>query len=374
MSEPVRSRALVYDDRVDAAPQVRDTLVRAPGTGEVRVRMRAAGICHSDLHALNGDWPIGQRVVLGHEGAGVVDAVGEGVTHPAVGDLVALNWYAPCRACTVCLRGRPWLCTQTAALENALPGGATGASDADAPHRGIWPYLGVGAYAEYVTVPAHAAVPVPSAVPAAVAALIGCSITTGYGAVRHTADVRPGESAVVVGSGGVGQAIILSLVLAGASTIVVVDRSEQKLRAASELGATHTVLADGSEQERLRELFPEGADVAFDAIGAPSVAGYLPAHVAAGGRCVLVGMPRVGGRAAVDTWDIVTRGISVIGCNYGSAVPERDFPAIAGLYLDGALPLDLLVGPWVSLDDAAAAILALPAHTGGRMVVDLAAI
>ncbi|MFT4280006.1 alcohol dehydrogenase catalytic domain-containing protein [Microbacterium sp.] len=365
-----RSRALVFDDRVDAEPRVRRTEVRAPGPGEVRVRMRAAGVCHSDLHAINGDWPTGQRVVLGHEGAGTVDAIGPGVSDLDVGDLVSLNWYASCLTCAACLRDRPWLCAQSPAVSNTLPGGLTATSD-DASGEEVWPYLGVGAFAEYVVVPAHAAIALPAEVPAAVAAIVGCSVTTGYGAVVHTAAVEPGESAVVVGCGGVGQAIILALALRGASRIVAVDRSPEKLEAARAAGATDLVLADGDERDRLRALLPEGADVAFDAIGAPAVSGYLPRHVVSGGRCVLVGMPRVDGTAEIDTWDLVTRGVTLIGCNYGSSVPRRDFPAIAALYLDGRLPLDLLLGPRISLDAATEAIRALPTHGGGRIVVDL---
>lgn len=365
------SLALVFDDRVETRPHVRETMVRGPEAGEVRVRMQAAGVCHSDLHAINGDWPIGQRVVLGHEGAGIVDAVGPDVTAPAVGDLVALNWYAPCRACGACRRDRPWLCSSTPAAANMLPGAVSATREINA-RRTAWPYLGVGAFAQFVVVPAHAAVAIPADVPAEVAAVVGCSVTTGYGAVVHTAAVRPGETAVVVGCGGVGQAILMTLVLGGAERIVAVDRSPAKLEAARRLGATDLVAADGTEREQLRELLPEGADVAFDAIGVPAVAGYLPQHVTAGGRCILVGMPRIDGTAEVNTWDLVTRGVSVVGCNYGSSIPSRDFPAVAALYLDRRLALENLLGPRVSLADTADAIRGLATHEGGRILVNLA--
>lgn len=364
-----RARAIVFDDRVDAAPAVRESIVRAPDAGEVRVRMRAAGICHSDLHAINGDWPIGQRVVLGHEGAGIVDALGEGVQHLSIGDLVALNWYAPCGNCAACHRERPWLCTQSNAVANTVPGGPAVRDRLTGEQAS--PYLGVGAFADFVVVPAHAAVAVPAEVPAPIAAIIGCSVTTGYGAVIHTAQVQPGETAIVVGCGGVGQSIVLALALAGATRIIAVDRSLAGLDAARAAGATDVVWADGSEREALAALVPDGVDVAFDAIGHPSVSAYLPRHVASGGRCVLVGMPRVDGTAEIDTWDLVTRGVSLVGCNYGSSVPARDFPAIAELYLQGQLPLDLLLGTPIALAGAVEAIRSLPTHGGGRVVVDL---
>ncbi|GAA1583349.1 S-(hydroxymethyl)glutathione dehydrogenase/alcohol dehydrogenase [Actinoplanes couchii] len=360
---------MTFDDRTGEKPRVVDVLVAEPGPGQIRVRMTAAGICHSDLHTVNGDWPMGRRLVLGHEGAGVVDRVGPGVDGLAAGDTVALNWYVACESCPPCRQEKPWLCTGSPALENQLPDGTTATRDPAADDPEVWPFLGVGAFAEYAVVPATAAVRLPSEVPPRVAALIGCSVTTGYGAVNLTVPVRSGDAVVVTGCGGVGQSIIVAAADAGADPIIAVDRSAARLEAALSLGATHAILADGSEVEQALAVCPDGVAYAFDAIGVPDVAARAPRFLRAGGTAVLVGMPAIAATAPIDTWDVVTRGLTVVGCNYGSAVPARDFPLIAEAYLAGRLPLDRLVGDSVDLDGAAAAIGALGAAVGGRTIV-----
>jgi S-(hydroxymethyl)glutathione dehydrogenase/alcohol dehydrogenase len=188
----------------------------------LRVRLSASGVCHSDLHQADGDWPAPLPLVLGHEGAGVVDAVGPAVRRVRPGDHVVLSWYAPCGRCAACAAGRPWICRGTRALEHVLPDGRpTFADPGGAP---VHAFLGLGTFAEATLVPESAAVPIDPAVPAAVAALIGCAVATGVGAALNTAAVRAGESALVVGCGGVGQAIVLGLALAGA-----LDGAEQAL-------------------------------------------------------------------------------------------------------------------------------------------------
>ncbi|MBB2946565.1 S-(hydroxymethyl)glutathione dehydrogenase/alcohol dehydrogenase [Actinoplanes lutulentus] len=366
---PIASRALTFDDRTGTAPRVVDTQVGEPGPGQIRVRMTAAGICHSDLHTINGDWPMGRRLVLGHEGAGVVDQVGPGVTGLAPGDPVALNWYVACQACPPCRQDKPWLCTGSPALENQLPDGTTAVKDPAADDPDVWPFLGVGAFSEYAVVPETAAVRLPPEVPPHIAALIGCSVTTGYGAVHRTVSVAKGDAIVVTGCGGVGQAIIAAAADAGAGPIIAVDRSASRLEAARELGATHTILADGTEVDQALTICPDGVTYAFDAIGIPDVAARAPRFLTAGGTAVLVGMPAIAATAPIDTWDVVTRGLTVVGCNYGSAVPARDFPLIAEAYLTGRLPLDRLVGGSVTLDAAADAINALTTAVGGRTIV-----
>lgn len=362
----IASRALVFDDRTGEPPRVIHTRVASPGPGQIRVRMTAAGICHSDLHTINGDWPMGRRLVLGHEGAGVVDEVGEGVTDLAPGDPVALNWYVACRSCAACRQDRPWLCTGSPALENQLPDGTTAVTDGETE---VWPFLGVGAFSEYIVVPESAAVRMPTDVPAHIAALIGCSVTTGYGAVRLTVSVAKGDAVLVSGCGGVGQSIIAAAAEAGAHPIIAVDRSPARLEAALALGATHGLLADGTEVEQALKIVPDGVAYAYDAIGVPAVAAQTPRYLGAGGTAVLVGMPAIAATAAIDTWDVVTRGLSVVGCNYGSAVPARDFPLIAEAYRAGRLPLEKLVGDFVDLDGAAAAIASLAHASGGRTIV-----
>ena len=335
----------------------------------VRVRMTASGVCHSDLHQADGDWAGPLPLVLGHEGAGVVEAVGPAVRAVRPGDHVVLSWYAPCRACAECAAGRAWLCRGTRALEHVLPDGrATFTGSDGAP---VHAFLGLGTFAEGTVVPEAAAVPVDPAVPPAVAALIGCAITTGVGAVLNTAGVRAGESAVVVGCGGVGQAIVLGLALVGASPIVAVDLSQDRLDHARELGATHALRGDDPELVRqVRRATRGGADHAFDAIGRPETLERLPALVRAGGEGVIVGMPAQGTRVAIDPLALASSGKRLVGCHYGSSVPAVDFPRLARLYLDGRLPLDRLVGRRTDLDGADRALTDLRAGIGLRTVLE----
>jgi S-(hydroxymethyl)glutathione dehydrogenase/alcohol dehydrogenase len=322
-----------------------DLEVPEPAGEQVRVRLTASGVCHSDLHAFNGDWTVPFPLVLGHEGAGVVEAVGPLVRDVAVGDHVVLSWFAPCRRCRACASGRAWLCTGTRALEH--PGA-----------YGIHAYLGLGAFAEVALVPESAVVAIDPRVPPEVAALIGCSVATGVGAVLNTAGVRPGESAVVVGCGGVGQAIILGLRLAGATTIVAVDLSPERREQALALGATAAVAQAEGE-----------FDHAFEAIGRGSTIEALPGLLARGGQGVLVGMPAEGVRASIDPFDLADQGKRLVGCNYGSSVPAVDFPRLASLYLEGRLGLDQLVGRTRPLDEAAAALDDLRDAVGLRTVL-----
>lgn len=319
---------------------LRDVSVRAPRFGEVAVEIRAAGVCHSDLHVVNGDWPEDRPLVLGHEAAGVVTEVGEGVDLDP-GDHVVLSWFAPCGRCESCAAGRAWLCTGTRAVENGLPDGDTAFVSKG---EKVWPFLGLGAFTSHVVVPRTAAVKVSRDLPFDVAALLGCAITTGIGAAVNTARVRPGESAVVVGCGGVGLATVMGLRLAGAGRIVAVDLSEDRRRAARQLGATDTL--DGSSVDVVawcREHLG-GADYAFEAVGSPRLIAQLPSMVRSGGAAVLVGMPKVGARVPIDAFDLADQGKRILGCNYGSSVAAVDVPRIASLYLSGRLPLDLLVG------------------------------
>jgi S-(hydroxymethyl)glutathione dehydrogenase / alcohol dehydrogenase len=317
-----------------------------PVADQVRVRLTASGVCHSDLHAFNGEWTVPLPLVLGHEGAGVVEAVGPAVRDVVVGDHVVLSWFAPCRRCRACAAGRAWLCTGTRALEHpsALPG--------------VHAYLGLGTFAEATVVPESAVVPIEEAVPPEVAALIGCSVATGVGAVLNTAGVRAGESAVVVGCGGVGQAIVLGLVLAGADPIVAVEESAERREQALALGATAAVeVAEGE------------FDHAFEAIGRAATLEALPGLLVRGGQAIIVGMPAEGVRVSIDPFDLADQGKRLIGCNYGSSVPAIDFPRLARLYLAGRLPLDKLVGRRRGLDQAQVALDDLRDAVGLRTVL-----
>lgn len=341
----------------------------AVGEGLVRVRLGASGVCHSDLHVVAGDWSVEGPLVLGHEGAGVVEAVGPNVRDVRPGDRVVLSWFAPCRRCGRCARGQAWLCMGTRSLDNVLPDGtATFGREDGSPVRA---FLGLGTFAGATVVPESAAVPVPESVPFPVAALIGCAVTTGVGAVTNTARVRPGDSAVVLGCGGVGQAVVLGLGLSGAGVVIAVDLSDERLELARELGATHTLRGDDPDLvDQVRAMTGGGADHAFEAIGARSTIEALPALVGRGGQAVIVGMPAEGVRVALDPFDIADGGKRILGCNYGSSVPSVDFPRIARLYASGRLPLERLVGRTIGLDSVEEALDDLRRAAGLRTIVE----
>jgi len=334
----------------------------------VRVRLRASGVCHSDLRVAAGEWTVDGPLVLGHEGAGVVEAVGSGVRDVRPGDNVILSWFAPCRRCEHCAQGEAWLCTGTRALDHVLPDGTTSLRRRDGtPVRA---FLGLGTFAEATVVPESAAVSISRDVPFPVAALIGCAVTTGVGAVINTARVRPGDTAIVLGCGGVGQAILLGLNLVGANTIIAVDLSDERLALAGELGATHLLRGDDPDLAgHIRVITGGGVDHAFEAIGSPVTIELLPQLVGRGGQAVVVGMPAEGVLVAFDPFDLADQGKRILGCNYGSSVPSVDFPRLARLYASGRLPLDRLVGRTIALDDVDEALEDLRRAVGLRTVI-----
>ncbi|WP_299535860.1 alcohol dehydrogenase catalytic domain-containing protein [uncultured Streptomyces sp.] len=341
---------------------------RPAGPGEVEIDVRAAGVCHSDLHILSGDWPSDRPLVLGHEAAGVVSAVGAGVTGLAVGDHVVMSWFAPCRSCRKCLAGMAWLCTGTKAVANTLPDGTTPFTDEQGEE--IWPYLGLGAFTNRLVVPETAAVKVPDELPFGIGALLGCSISTGIGAVMNTANVRPGESAVVVGAGGVGLSVVMGLRLVGADPVVAVDLSPERLAAAERFGATHTLDGAATDVAAWCQENLGGADYAFEAIGSPRVIETLPGMLTSGGAAVLVGMAAVGATGAFNLFDLADQGKRVLGCNYGSSVGAIDIPKLARLYLAGRLPLDELIGTVRPMEQAAAAFEDLRSAVGTRTILE----
>ena len=361
----VSARVFTQPNELLGAEELRLTEVRGD---LVRVRLRASGVCHSDLHVAAGEWTTDVPLVLGHEGAGVVQAVGPGVRDVRTGDHVILSWFASCRRCEQCARGRAWLCTATKALDNVLPDGTTSFFRRDGtPVRA---FLGLGTFAEETVVPESAAVPIPEDVPFPVAALIGCAVTTGVGAVTNTARVRPGDSAVVLGCGGVGQAILLGLSLVGANTIIAVDLSDERLALAREFGAAHTLRGDDPDLgDHIQAITGGGADHAFEAIGAPATIEMLPRLIGRGGQAVVVGMPAEGVQVAFDPFDLADQGKRIVGCNYGSSVPSVDFPRLARLYASGQLPLDRLVGRTVALDAVNEALEELRRAVGLRTVI-----
>lgn len=355
-------RAAVFDGvgRVS----VEELELEEPRAREVLVRLGASGVCHSDLHVVDGEWRRPTPVVMGHEGAGVVEAVGEGVRGVSVGDHVVLSWFYACGRCAHCLAGRAWACSGTRAGQCVMDDGTT-RFRRPATGEDVHTYLAVGSMAERSVVPEAAAIPVPREVPWDVAALIGCAVTTGVGAVWNTAGVEPGASVVVLGCGGVGLSVVMGAALVGADPIVAVDLSEAKLSLAAEVGAT---AAAGSPEEA-RALLPAGADYVFEAIGLVETIEAMPSLLRSGGVAVLVGLTAAGVRASFDVYSFVDTGKTLVGSIYGGAVPALDFPRIAGLYLAGKLPLDRLVSHRIGLDDVDEAFAAMRRRERARSVV-----
>jgi S-(hydroxymethyl)glutathione dehydrogenase / alcohol dehydrogenase len=329
-----------------------------PRAGEVLVRMTASGVCHSDLHVRDGDWERPGPIVMGHEGAGIVEVVGPGVDPALVGRSVALSWYAPCLRCRECQRGRQWLCSGSPSLRHAQSDGTTRLARADGSP--VLAYLSIGTMASAQVVPVTAAVPMPDGVPAEVAALIGCGVSTGVGAVVKTAVVPAGATVAIIGLGGVGLSCVMGGVLAGARRIVAVDVNPAKLDLAATLGATHPVLASPADPAAtiaaIREAAGDGGpEFAFEAIGLPATIEQAIAVLPPGGTAVLVGLTRFGQSASFEAFPFVDGGRRILGSNYGSAVAAVDFPAYAEAYLAGRLPIERLIDrhlPLAGLEDA----------------------
>jgi S-(hydroxymethyl)glutathione dehydrogenase/alcohol dehydrogenase len=349
MSTIVRAAVLEATGR---PARISDLELMEPRDGEVRVRVLASGVCHSDLHVRDGEWERPAPMVMGHEGAGVVDAVGPGVDL-RVGQPVALSWLVPCGACRACRSGRPWACPASPSFRHRLPDGTI-------PYRRpeggepVLAYCGIATMAEATVVPAAAAVPIPDGIDPAVAALIGCCVTTGVGAVLKTAAVEPGASVAVIGLGGVGLSCVMGAVLAGASTIVAIDRVPAKLDTAVGVGATHGLLAgdDGAVTiAALRDVTDGGPDVVFEAIGLPSTVELAIEALPLGGTAVLVGMTPIGARATFEVYPLVDGSRRILGSNYGFADPAVDFARYGQLHLDGRLPVDRMIDRRIRLDD-----------------------
>ena len=363
----IEVRAAVYRGDNGDRLGIEQLQLADPEHGEVRVRVRAAGVCGSDRHVIDGEWQVPLPAVMGHEAAGVVEAIGAGVRELAVGDHVIIAWHQACQRCAECTGGKPWACTRVRSNDSQLPDGTTRWHTADG--AAAWPYLAVGAMSERIVVPDFAAIRVDPRVPFDVASLIGCSVGTGYGAVVNNARVVAGECAVVVGAGGVGMSIISSLRLAGASPIIAVDVSEAKLAEAKRAGATHGLIGGADLAERVAELTGGGADAAFEAIGRVATMEQLPGLIRPGGRAVFVGLPPEGQELRIDGLQLAYDGKTLIGSNYGGLVPARDFPRVAQAYLAGELPLDDLISTRVPLEEVNEAFDAMRRGERTRTVI-----
>jgi len=345
-----------------------------PGPGEVLVRLHASGVCHSDQNAIDGTSETRCPAVLGHEGAGVVEAVGSGVTRVAPGDHVALSWAPSCGQCTECLRELPQLCSTAwpAMGAGGLLDGTTRLSRDGEP---VYHYSFISSFAEATVLPERSCVPIPRDVPFDVAGLVGCAVTTGVGAVWRTAGVRPGERVAVIGCGGVGLSAVLAAAAVGAGTIIAVDVSAQKLADAEGFGATGGVLSAGSPEataEAVREASGGGVDYAIEATGRPDAMLTAFLSTRARGAAVLIGIPREDAVLSLPALSIPRMERRVLGSLYGSSRPERDFVQILDLYRRGLLPLDRLISHRLGLDDLDRGFELLRSGDALRVVLDLA--
>ncbi len=362
-------RAAVLE-RPGQPARIEDLVIEDPRPGEVVVRLTASGVCHSDLHVRDAEWERPGPIVLGHEGAGVVERLGPGVTGLRPGQQVVLSWYYPCLRCRACQSGRQWLCSDTRALDHRSPDGTTRLRRTDGTE--VLSYLAIGTMAERTVVPVEAAIPIPDAVAPEVAALIGCAVSTGVGAVLKTAQVPPGASVAVFGLGGVGLSIVMGAVLAGATRIVAVDRVAGKLERARELGATETILATDAEATVAAVRAATGGhgpDYAFEAIGLPTTIEQSIAVLPPGGTAVLVGLTRFGARASFEAFPFVDGSRRILGSNYGFAVAALDFPRYAELHLAGRLPIDRLIEARIGLDELEDAFERMRRGEGARRVI-----
>lgn len=362
-------RAAVLRTAGEAAA-IEELTLAEPRAGEVRVRILASGVCHSDLHVRDGDWPRPTPIAMGHEGAGVVETVGPGVRSLSVGQPVALSWLVPCGVCRSCRGGRVWACLDSPSFRHRMPDGATVLAGSDG--EPVLSYCGIGTMAEATVVPEAAAVALPDGVDPAVAALIGCCVATGVGAVLKTAAVPPGASVAVIGLGGVGLSCVMGAALAGASRIVALDRVEAKLDAARTVGATDGLVATDDREatmEALRDLTDGGPDYVFEAIGRVATVELAIECLPLGGTAVLVGLTPFEARAAFGVYPLVDGSRRILGSNYGFAEPAIDFPRYADLHLAGRLPADRLIDRRIGLDDLEGAFQRLRAGEGLRQVV-----
>ncbi|MEU2583793.1 Zn-dependent alcohol dehydrogenase [Streptomyces avermitilis] len=334
-----------------------------PGPGQVRVRLAAAGVCHSDLSLSDGTMRVPVPAVLGHEGAGTVVSVGEGVTHVSPGAGVILNWAPSCGKCHACSLGEVWLCA------NALTGaGTVYARRADGTD--LYPGLNVAAFAEETVVPAACALPVPDGVPLTDAALLGCAVLTGYGAVHHSAKVQPGETVAVFGVGGVGLATLQAARIAGASKIVAVDVSPEKESLARRAGATDYLVASENTAREIRGLTDrQGVDVAVECVGRAVTIRTAWDSTRRGGRTTVVGIGGKDQQVTFNALEIFHWGRTLSGCVYGNSDPAKDLPVLAEHVRAGRLDLGALVTERIALDGIPAAFDNMLAGKGGRALV-----
>ncbi|MCG8654373.1 S-(hydroxymethyl)mycothiol dehydrogenase [Yimella sp. NH-Cas1] len=351
--------------RSKGAPvEVVDVVVPDPGPGEAVVAIEACGVCHTDLHyregGINDEFPF----LLGHEAAGRVEAVGEGVTEVKPGDFVVLNWRAVCGQCRACAKGKPWYCFDTANAKQKMT--LTDGTE-------LSPALGIGAFIEKTLVAAGQCTKVDENASAAAAGLLGCGVMAGFGAAVNTGQVGRGDSVAVIGCGGVGNAAIAGAKVAGATTIIAVDVDDRKLEQAEVFGATHTVNSKNEDAvERIRELTGGfGADVVVEAVGRPET--YEQAFFARdlAGTVVLVGVPTPDTKIELPLIEVFGRGGALKSSWYGDCLPSRDFPMLIDLYRQGRFDLDAFITERIGLNDVESAFDKMHGGDVLRSVVEI---
>ncbi|MDQ6729717.1 MAG: zinc-binding dehydrogenase [Actinomycetota bacterium] len=359
--------ALVLEER-GRPPVLRELALDAPGDGEVLLRVAAAGLCHSDLSVIDGSRPRPMPIALGHEVAGEVIAVGLGVDRLAVGDHVVATFVPSCGACGPCDQGRPALCEPGAvanAIGTLLGGQRRLSDDAGAVHH----HLGISGFADHAVVDHHSLVRIDPELPWELAALFGCAVLTGVGAVVNAARVSPGQSLAVFGLGGVGLAALLGGLAAGAWPIIVVDRMPEKLALATELGAAHALGADDTVSEQIRELTGGGVEHAVETVGNASVLAQAYRSTRRGGTTTTVGLPHPDAELRLPAVTLTTEERHLQGSYLGSCVPSRDIPRFIALHRANKLPVERLLTHRLRQDELVAGFERLSRGEGVRQVV-----
>ena len=341
-----------------------------PGPGEVLVRLAASGVCHSDYHIVKGEWEAAVPIVLGHEGAGVVEAIGGGVTHVEVGDHVVLSWVPYCGHCRYCHTGRPALCKQV--QDTAYQGVMLdGTSRLSRNGETVYSYCATGSFANRVIVPETGAIRIRRDAPLDKVALIGCAVATGVGAVINTAKVQAGDSVLVIGCGGVGLSVVMGAALVSAGHIIAADLNDDSLNRAKELGATHLINTGRQDLSTVVHdlVGPDGVDWSFEAIGLKRAIEAAYDMIRPGGTAVVVGQAPSGVTIEIDPLVMSDREKSLIGSSYGTCHPAVDFPRLVDLYMEGKLDLDQLIARTGTIDDINKAFTALGNGEAGRTVI-----
>ncbi len=343
--------------------------IESPRRGEVMVKLSACGVCHSDLSATNGTLPLPPPLVLGHEGAGVVEEVGEGVTDLQKGDHVMSSFIPACGRCRYCITGKPQLCDDHAKVYFSLPDGTTRVKDASGKPLHI--FSGCGVMAEYATLHRNSVIKIDKETPLDRAALVSCGVLTGVGAVFNTAKVEAGTSCVVFGCGGVGLNVVQGCAIAGAERVIAVDTVDKKLEFAQQFGATHVINAksEGDVTTKIMGLTGGGADYAFEAVGSGAVILEAFKAIRKGGLVVAIGVPKPTDLVQLPALMFSAQEQGIKGSWFGSGRPAYDYPRLLGLYKSGRLKLDELVTQTYSVDEAPQAFEDLEKGVNARGVI-----